>query len=121
MPALFALDLGDLVAVGVGSFEPFLEGRIELGDEFVPILPLFDEVEFFFHIGGEPDVHNVGKILHEKIGDPKRHFGGFHVFPLFFDVFAFIEHRNDRGVRGRTADTLIFHRLDERRGGFVNF
>ena len=114
MAALFAEDIRHLVAVVGGEHQLFGEGRIEVGDDLVPVgAVLFDAVEHVFHPGGEADVHDVGKVLAQKVGDAEGDLGGHHVLAFLSHIFAAGEHGDDGGIGRRPADALFFHRLDE--------
>ena len=52
--------------------------------------PFLDIIQFIFHAGGEGNVHNVGKVLHEHIGDFIRYLCRHHVLSVLFHVFALV-------------------------------
>ena len=114
MPALGALDVRQFVAVRLGKAELFRKGRIERRDDGVPILAaVLDLVQLGLHVRRKADVHDVGEIFDEEIGDAVGDLRGLHILALFFDVLALVEHGDDRRVRRGTPDALVLHRLDE--------
>ncbi len=53
-----------------GFLDHCMEGRVELLEHLVPLqLSASDLVEFLFHRGGEPVVHDAVEVLDEEVGD----------------------------------------------------
>ena len=93
MAALFAEDVRHLVAVVGGIDELFGKGRVEIRDDLVPVhVSVLDAVQLILHFGGKSDVHDVGKILDEKVGDLESDLGGHHELALFGHILALCEH-----------------------------
>ena len=76
---------------------------------------LFDRIERFFHTRGKLGVNDLGElILHQS----RHHFAerrGTQVLPLFDHIFTVEDRGNGGCIGGRTANTVLFHRTDQRR------
>ena len=115
MTALFALNVGEFVAVGRGGFELFGKAGVEVGYYLVPVGAAFLYlVEVVLHTRGEAYVHYVGEVVHEHIGYLIRNLGGHHIFAVLFHIPAPCEHGNYACVGRGPAYALFLHRLDER-------
>ena len=108
VPALFAEDIRHLVAVVGGKHQLFRKRRVEIGYDLAPVgAAVLDVVQLVLHLRGEADVHDVGKILHQQIGNLEGDFRRHHVLAVLGDVLALGEHGDDGGVGGRAADALV--------------
>ena len=83
---LSAAFVADYVRLFVGGFKRktvayrggnfIFETVVKIGYYFLPYLAAeFDVVEFFFHVRGKSDVHNVGKVFYEHIDYVFAEFG----------------------------------------------
>ena len=101
---------------GSGCGRPVPE--VEAAEPLDPLLvPGRDPVEVVLHRGGEVVVDEPAEVLleqaHDREGEKGRHEGRA---PLE-DVAAIEDGAEDRGVRGRSADTELLERPHERRFG----
>ena len=80
----------------------------------MPVLAaVLDLVEFGLHVRRKADVHDLGEVLDQHVGDAVCDLGGLHVLTLLLHILSFVEHGDDGRVRRRTPDALVLHRLDE--------
>ena len=115
MAALFALDVGKLVAVGRGRLQLFGKTGVKVGDYLVPVCAaLLYLVEVVLHVGGEAHVHYVGEVVAKHVGYLIRHLGGHHILAVLFHIVPAREHGNYACVGRGPAYALFLHSLYER-------
>ncbi len=113
---------GDAGLVGIHLIGGFIEIHLEAVPEFLyrrapGQLAFLDFVELFFEARGEAHVENVLESFSQQPADTFAKQCGREAALILVHVFAFDDRRNNRGVRGRTADTFFFEFLHERRFG----
>ncbi len=92
-----------------GLLQVLLELLVEISKRLNPgHLSFFDFVEFFFHSGGVLDIEDVLEVLHEHVGHNSAEFGGTELALVFLDILPILNRRQNRRVRGRTADAFLF-------------
>ena len=108
--------VGHLDALGVllGGLELLGKAAVEAGQDVPPVLlALFHLVQPFLHVGGKGGIHDVGEFLLHQAVDHLAQGGGTQVFPLFHHILPVQNGGDGGGIGGRTADPLLFQRLDE--------
>ena len=99
----------------LGLLERPLERSVELVEHLRPPDPaLGDVVELVLHVRREVDVDDVREVLDQLVGDDHAHVLGIEALVLQPDVSAVLDRRDDRRVRGGTADAQLLERLHER-------
>ena len=81
-------------------------------------LPFGDFVQIFFHFSGKVYIHYLGKMRDQNVVDHVSGFSGDKSSLLVFGrVIAGLDGGDSRGVSGRPADAVFFHRFYQ--AGFV--
>ena len=118
MAALFALYVGEFVAVGGCRLEFFGKTGVEIGDYLMPVgAALLNFIEVGLHLGRKAYVHYVVEVVHEHVGYLIGDLCGDHVFAVLFHIVPLCEHGDYAGVRRGPAYALLLHGLYERRVG----
>ncbi len=110
----------DARLVGFHLVAGFIEVHREAVPEFAHRrapgkLALFDFVELVFQSRGETNVENILERFHQKIAHFFAQHRGREAALILIHIFALDDRRNDRGIRGRPADSLFFEFLYQRR------
>jgi hypothetical protein len=102
--------------VSVAFFDRFVERVVKVPQHGHPLtLPLSHSVQFFLHFGGEVQVHNVGEVLGQQIGNSHAQRRGRQTVSLPLHVFAFHEGSYRGRVSAGAANAPFFHSPDQRR------
>src|SRR6202158_4481865 len=115
--ALLSRVLPDLVVrhARLRLADVLVELLVEGPDQLDPIgVALLDLVERLLELGGEVDVHDLGKERHQPVRDEHSQLGREQRTLLPPRVLAVLDCREDLGVRGRPTDPPLLERLDQR-------
>ncbi len=111
----FGLDSFHRLHLGLGHFERLSERLPKLGEDLIAMgLTGLDQIELFFHMAGEFEVHHLWEVLDQEIGDDHAQFRGMKAAFLLLDVAALLDLADDGSVGARSADPLFFQRFDQR-------
>ena len=106
----------DVRHLAAGALEIAGELVVELAQRGAPLeFAVLDAIQLHFEARGVALVQNVVEAALEESVDDQTQGAGPKPTLLFLGVFALGERREDRGIRGRPADTVLFERLDQRR------
>ena len=107
---------------GYGDFFHALFGRFHFRlkdiikffqDVDIGVLPLFDGIQFFFHMSREADVDDAFKELFQEIDDNDTQLGRNELLILLFDIIAVLDGIHNRCICTRTADAFFFQGLNQ--------
>ena len=81
---------------------------------YVADFSVFNFIQLFFHVRGKFQIRNRLEFIDKQLGDALAERCRLEASAFLCHIIAFQNRRNGRRIGRRSADTLFFHRLDER-------